>query len=1005
MKRKMSKLKNGMNVNTEGLTGKKSGEERRKQNENIINMGTWNVRGINEEGAIKNLIKEINKYDMQIIALQETHLPGNGIQEIDNHILFKSGNKQRQFGTGFILNKQLKEKVLDFQQISERLCKIRIKEVNMNLSILNIHAPTEEKDDEIKDIFYEQIEKALDNIPSKDVIIIMGDANAKIGREEIYKEITGGQSKHEQTNENGLRLIELAIERNMKIISTHFHRKDIHKGTWMIPGKNETNQIDHILIQEKHAKMITKVRTYRGADSNSDHFLVGARLKYNEKKKKKQKRNIEKKYNVQDLQREEIATKYANDIEQNFTKLEQKSAANIEEGWKQIEHLITGATERYISQKKPKERKKWLDEECEIELKQKKIARMKMVQNRNEVNIRNYNKHRKKVKQLCRKKKREFLENQIKHIEEEYQKKDIRNFYKDVKRIRTNKEEVTMYLKDKDGNLIGDEDEKLGRWKQYFEQILNDDDNMRQEHEQLVECQETANNETITIPTKNEIIHIINMMKNNKSPGINGITKENIEYGGDRLKDEIYKLICQIWETEKMPDSWREAVIIPLFKKGDRRNCENYRGIALLDVTYKILASVLKRRLEEISENILGEYQGGFRRGRGTTDQIFNLKQIMLGCYEYDIPAHILFIDFKRAYDTINRTKLINVIRKLKIPEKLVRLIKMTLQNTSNRVKCNGRTSDSFEVRQGLRQGDPLSTSLFDLALESIIRDSGINRKGILFNRSHQCLAYADDVVLIARSRKELEDITLKLMTAAGNMGLYINIDKTKYMEIKNKCGNRSKNNLQVQNQNGTKIEFKGEESFMYLGVLINNKCQEEDEINLRIAKSNNCAGGLSRILKSKEVSRHTKIRVYKTIIRPTLTYSCETWIMTNKIKQKLETWERRILRRIFGGRQTELGWERRSNAELYELFRDTRISNFIKMRRMQWLGHLERMVEGRDVRSLAWKIPEGKRKRGRPRKRWRDAIEEDLAEKGIQNWKTKAMNRKEWKHITKLWT
>jgi hypothetical protein len=157
--------------------------------------------------------------------------------------------------------------------------------------------------------------------------------------------------------------------------------------------------------------------------------------------------------------------------------------------------------------------------------------------------------------------------------------------------------------------------------------------------------------------------------------------------------------------------------------------------------------------------------------------------------------------------------------------------------------------------------------------------------------------------------------------------------------------------------------------------------------------------------LKSKEVSRQTKIRVYKTILRPTLTYACETWVMTNKEKQRLEIWERKILRRIFGGKRTDFGWERRTNAEIYQLFDDTSISDFIKSRRLQWLGHLERMDESRNVKTIAWKAPDSKRKRGRPRKRWREAVEEDLKEKGIQNWKEKAKNRKKWKEVTRLWT
>nr|CAH7756657.1 unnamed protein product [Callosobruchus chinensis] len=104
-------------------------------------------------------------------------------------------------------------------------------------------------------------------------------------------------------------------------------------------------------------------------------------------------------------------------------------------------------------------------------------------------------------------------------------------------------------------------------------------------------------------------------------------------------------------------------------------------------------------------------------------------------------------------------------------------------------------------------------------------------------------------------------------------------------------------------------------------------------------------------------------------------------------------------------GKLTDLGWERRLNEELYELCNESPINNFVKFRRLQWLGHLERMEQEREVKQMAWKIPEGKRKRGRPRKRWREAVEEDLEEKKIQNWRQQAKDRKKWRELTRLWT
>ncbi|RYA71702.1 hypothetical protein DD592_26400 [Enterobacter cloacae complex sp. 2DZ2F20B] len=171
-----------------------------------------------------------------------------------------------------------------------------------------------------------------------------------------------------------------------------------------------------------------------------------------------------------------------------------------------------------------------------------------------------------------------------------------------------------------------------------------------------------------------------------------------------------------------MPEQWSEAVLCPVFKKGDITKCENYRGIALLDVTYKVMATCINPRLKQHMEKIVGEYQVGFRKNRSTVDQIFILKQLQEVHYEQGINLYLLFIDFKKAYDTVNRKELLEAMKELGVLRKLIKLTKMTLQSTRNRVRINGLLSEPFQVRTGLRQGDPISTTLFNLVLEAIIR-------------------------------------------------------------------------------------------------------------------------------------------------------------------------------------------------------------------------------------------------------------------------------------------
>ena len=112
----------------------------------------------------------------------------------------------------------------------------------------------------------------------------------------------------------------------------------------------------------------------------------------------------------------------------------------------------------------------------------------------------------------------------------------------------------------------------------------------------------------------------------------------------------------------------------------------------------------------------------------------------------------------------------------------------------------------------------------------------------------------------------------------------------------------------------------------------------------------------------------------------------------------------RKLLRRIIGRKNSENGYVRRTNEEIYESYQKPQIDSIITARRLQWLGHMERVTEDRTVGRIAWKTLGYKKKRGRPRKRWIKTLLEDLKDKGIADWRRKAMDRRDWKRITKLW-
>jgi sorting nexin-29 len=176
-----------------------------------------------------------------------------------------------------------------------------------------------------------------------------------------------------------------------------------------------------------------------------------------------------------------------------------------------------------------------------------------------------------------------------------------------------------------------------------------------------------------------------------------------------------------IWNKEALPHQWKGSIVVRIHKKGDKIDCSNYRGISLLSTSYKILSNILLARLTPYAVEIIGDHQCEFRSNRSKTDQIFYIRQILDKKWEHSGTVHQLFIDFKKAYDSVRREVLYNILIEFGIPRKLVGLIKTCLNETYSTVRIDKYQSDRFPIQNGLKQGDASSPLLFNFALEYAI--------------------------------------------------------------------------------------------------------------------------------------------------------------------------------------------------------------------------------------------------------------------------------------------
>jgi endonuclease/exonuclease/phosphatase family metal-dependent hydrolase len=237
-----------------------------------------------------------------------------------SHTLFYSGKEEgtREFGVAFIVDRNMKRNVLDFKAINERICVLRIKTKFHNLSLINVHAPTEEKEEIEKEDFYQNLEEVYDSCPSNDIKIVLGDLNAKVGKEEIYQGLIGTHSMHLYTNNNGQRLVDFAKKKNMVISSTCFPHKEIHKQTWRSPDGKTNNQIDRILIDKRNASSILGIKSCRGANSDSDHFLVRGKYRSKTAYNKYEPNREIKKLHIEALREPSMESKFQQQLEKEF---------------------------------------------------------------------------------------------------------------------------------------------------------------------------------------------------------------------------------------------------------------------------------------------------------------------------------------------------------------------------------------------------------------------------------------------------------------------------------------------------------------------------------------------------------------------------------------------------------------------------------------------------------------------------------------------------------------
>ena len=216
---------------------------------------------------------------------------------------------------------------------------------------------------------------------------------------------------------------------------------------------------------------------------------------------------------------------------------------------------------------------------------------------------------------------------------------------------------------------------------------------------------------------KMEIAKCLRNLKNSKTGGSDGIVGELFKYGGFGMVDLLEQLFSVIWQEEIVPRQWREGLIVNIFKKGDKEDPANYRGITLLSVVGKVFCKILNNRLVQCldKKGVLHEGQAGFRIKRSCMDNVYTLNEIVQGRLREDKKTYAFFLDIQKAYDSVWHDGLWYKLWDMGVKGRMWRVIKKMYESSKSAVLLEGEKSDTFTIEQGVAQGCSLSPILFSV--------------------------------------------------------------------------------------------------------------------------------------------------------------------------------------------------------------------------------------------------------------------------------------------------
>ncbi|KAL1446846.1 hypothetical protein WDU94_003496 [Cyamophila willieti] len=737
-------------------SGSSSANKAKSNHVQIFNICTYNNRTLRSEEKLIELEKELEQIKWSIVGLCETRRKGEECLKLKSgNVLYYKGDEDGKYnGIGFLVNKEIGQNIITMEGSSSRVGRLVLKlNDRYKLQIVQAYAPTSSHTDEEVEQFYEELKEMHEKGNDCQFKIVMGDFNAKIGTK-LHGETVIGNYGFGNRNDRGNRLVQFAEEKRLYIMNSFFKKQPTRKWTWFSPDREVKNEIDFITTNQKH--IVKDVTVLNKFNTGSDHRLVRARIEVDIKCERR--KLITKKREMINI--ELLKNKKVEFQSHLGSQLQTASAETIGE-------IIMSTAKQIGGTIKSQKTKKLSDDTLDL---LKKRREMKVDNTRDKI----------EYSEMCKTIRKRMKEDIEKFNLDAVQKAiEKRKSYKKAKqKLMIGKNQI-IAMEGQNGRIT-DKDQIVEHIMSFYKTLYQSTET---EDQSIIE--ENVMDEEILEILPEEVTSAIKSMKSDKAAGNDEVTIDVLKLTGPETAKVLAKIFTACLVKSEIPQEWNHAKIILLFKKGSIFDIKNYRPICLLSVMYKVFTKILTNRLTKILDNAQPVEQAGFRNNFSTIDHILTLREVMSRAREYKMPLTIAFIDFEKAFDSATFSAVFQSLREQGVHPCYTKLLTNIYQKSTAFISLD-KPSEEFPIQRGVKQGDPISPKLFSAVLEMTMSKLQWRNRGININgRKLSNLRFADDIVLFSNNTRELQTMLKEMSKVAREVGLKMNLSKTKVMSNK----------------------------------------------------------------------------------------------------------------------------------------------------------------------------------------------------------------------------